>query len=191
MPAKLGFLTVRLHEEHGYFGGYLVVNHQARPLEFHCTLPVKPSKAQVILYGSTIEDFVCGEQIGKTLVSRAKVAADLVITDTRAVLAMSLVSDTPILQVDVGMPNPIATKQSDSDSRAQATTILGLPFQSIVQATTLEAGNHRFFVPDGGKKHQSLLEKVLSELGENFDFAEPFTRIVEALIEAHPTTKAA
>ncbi len=52
---SLGFISVRHHAEHGYFGGYLIVNSLGRPLEFHCTLPVKPSRAQELLYGATLE----------------------------------------------------------------------------------------------------------------------------------------
>lgn len=47
----LGFLTVVEHKQHGLFGGYLVLNQVGRPLEFHCTAPVKPNRAQEILYG--------------------------------------------------------------------------------------------------------------------------------------------
>ena len=67
MTESLGFLSVRRHPEHGYFGGYLITNSIARPLEFHCTMPVKPSRAQELLYGPTMDAFVCGEQIAKVM----------------------------------------------------------------------------------------------------------------------------
>ena len=47
----LGFLTVLEHPQHGLFGGYLLLNLAGRPVEFHCTAPVKPNRAQQILYG--------------------------------------------------------------------------------------------------------------------------------------------
>ncbi len=40
-PAALGFLTVLEHES-GLTGGYLLLNTLGRPLEFHCTAPIKP-----------------------------------------------------------------------------------------------------------------------------------------------------
>ena len=51
----LGFLTVVEHPQHGLFGGYLLLNHGGRPLEFHCTAPIKPNRAQEILYGPTLD----------------------------------------------------------------------------------------------------------------------------------------
>ena len=42
----LGFLTVLEHEHLGLVGGYLILNTAGRPLEFHCTAPVKPNRAR-------------------------------------------------------------------------------------------------------------------------------------------------
>ena len=44
LPA-FGFLTVVEDDEHGYFGGYLVLSELGRPLEFHCSTPIFPSQA--------------------------------------------------------------------------------------------------------------------------------------------------
>ena len=68
---KLGFLTVVEDQKSGLFGGYLVLNSAGRPLEFHCTAPVKPTRAQEILYGPTLKSYLYGEQIGKTLLDHA------------------------------------------------------------------------------------------------------------------------
>ena len=68
----IGFMTVVESAEHGFFGGYLVLNHTGRPLEFHCTAPVRPNRAQEILYGPTLKPYLYGEQIGKTLWSQTK-----------------------------------------------------------------------------------------------------------------------
>ena len=59
----MGFLTVVEHPEFGLFGGYLLLNWAGRPLEFHCTAPLKPNRAQEILYGPTLEPFLYGEQM--------------------------------------------------------------------------------------------------------------------------------
>ena len=54
LPA-IGFLTVTRDLEQGLFGGYLLLNALGRPLEFHCTAPVRPNRAQEILYGPTLD----------------------------------------------------------------------------------------------------------------------------------------
>ena len=69
---SIGFLTIREYEELGLIGGYLVLNVNGRPLEFHCTAPVRPNRAQQILYGPTLEPFLFGEQIGQALVSKGR-----------------------------------------------------------------------------------------------------------------------
>src|SRR5258708_9642 len=87
-PPALGLLTLVAHEQHGLFGGYLVLNHNGRPLEFHCTAPVKPNRAQEILYGPTLEPFLYGEQIGRTLIEKSAVEVRLICTDLAPVLAV-------------------------------------------------------------------------------------------------------
>ena len=53
--SALGFLTVVPHEQHGLFGGLLILDSGGRPLEFHCTAPVKTNRAQEILFGPMLE----------------------------------------------------------------------------------------------------------------------------------------
>ena len=86
--SAIGFLTVLEHAEQGLFGGYLVLNATGRPLEFHCTAPVRPNRAQEILYGPTLAPFLYGEQIGQTLLAKAKTEPLLVCTDVEPALAV-------------------------------------------------------------------------------------------------------
>src|SRR5687767_13690884 len=95
--ACLGFLTVIEHAELGLFGGYLVLNAAGRPLEFHCTSPVKPNRAQEILYGPTLRPYLFGEQIGQTLIAKAKNEVALVCTDQPACLAAREFCDRPLV----------------------------------------------------------------------------------------------
>jgi len=83
----IGFLTVVEHDLHGLFGGYLLLNETGRPLEFHCTAPVKPNRAQQILYGPTLKPFLYGEQIGATLVNKPTLVPLAVLVDRPASLA--------------------------------------------------------------------------------------------------------
>ena len=94
-PLQLGFLTV-LHEPNGYLGGYLVVNGWGRPLEFRLTSAVQPNRVQQILYGDTLEAYVCADLIGKTLVEKAGIPVQLVVTDREEVLDLRLKLETPV-----------------------------------------------------------------------------------------------
>ena len=95
----IGFLTVIDHPQHGLFGGYLVLNLAGRPLEFHCTAPIKPNRAQQILYGPTLESFLYGEQIGSTLLGHAKTSPLVVCTDREPVLSLRDLVDMPVALV--------------------------------------------------------------------------------------------
>ncbi len=95
----LGFLTVRNNEESGLIGGYLLLNEVGRPLEFHCTAPVKPNRAQQILFGPTLEPFLYGEQIGQTLLLKGSVEPLAVYTDVEAALSVRDFVSTPVALV--------------------------------------------------------------------------------------------
>ncbi len=179
MPAKIGFLTVRRQLEHGYFGGYLVVNELARPLEFQCTLPIQPSRAQVVLYGPTIEDFVCGEQIAKSLISKGKLKPDLILTDSMPALAASLVCESPIAML----------VQSNQEAHRNA-SLMNLPEHSMLQVAPFKVGAYHFLMPAERGGLEATAQRVVDQLCEQFELSEPFQRIVDALIEAHPSTNA-
>ena len=89
----LGFLTVVADPQYGLCGGYLILNPAGRPLEFHCTTPIKPNRAQEILYGPTLESFLYGEQIGRTLIQQGGESPLVVFTDVEPVLCARLRAD--------------------------------------------------------------------------------------------------
>ena len=174
----LGFITVRHHSEHGYFGGYLILNQLGRPLEFHCTLPVKPSRAQSLLYGPTLDDFICGEQIAKALVTKAKLKPSLLLTDCTAVLAFEQIGDEPMALVEVNEPNANEAH-------------LRRPHQADANVKRIGSSGMRCCVSASSSVDNELLSTIAPQLAPHFDLTEPFQRIAEALLEAHPIVKAA
>jgi hypothetical protein len=177
MTVSLGFLSVRRHPEHGYFGGFLITNQVARPLEFHCTMPVKPSRAQTLLYGPTIDAFVCGEQIAKALVCKAKVKPDVVLTDCAAVLALSTVSDVSAALLHFEPESQPSGFHLPDGRVGELLRLRSEPWQLSVLASQADC--------------EASIAAILSQLGSNFDLTEPFQRVTEALLEAHPIAKAA
>ena len=110
----LGFLTVIEHPQYGLFGGYLVLNTAGRPLEFHCTAPIKPNRAQQILYGPTLESFLYGEQIGQTLVNQASIPPMLICTDREPALAAREHVSMPVVLVLPPEDAPVAEQSGES-----------------------------------------------------------------------------
>ncbi len=179
MVETFGFLAVRQHESHGFFGGLLVLNEHARPLEFHCTLPVAPSKAQRILYGQTLNDFLCGEQIAKALLCKAKLKPSLIVTDCSAVLAVQTVAKVRVVYMN-----------SNRDS--MATLAIPATSQSCVSLDVPHLNDKtELQVLDAHTSLHPSLAEEMTALNEKMDLAEPFQRITEALGEALPSVKAA
>jgi hypothetical protein len=164
----LGFLTVVDVTPHGLMGGYLLLNLAGRPLEFHCTAPVNPSRAQQILYGPTLEAFLYGEQIGATLIRKATQTPLVLLVDQKAALAVRENIDIPTALVCGEM----TAEHSSAPNQTGATTI---GRRQISTATR--------FASD----RDAIIARLVG-LDELFDLAEPFGRIREAIAEAQRMT---
>ena len=165
IPA-IGFLTATEHAEHGLFGGYLILNTSGRPLEFHCTAPLKPSRAQEILYGPTLAPFLFGEQIGQTLLAKARVRPFLVCTDAEPMLAAREFSDVPLLLVP-------SLEGSNLEPNLGERFALGRN-----QVVTTHLGDQAI-----------VIERWNTAQADSLDLLEPFTRIREALEEAQKSVR--
>jgi hypothetical protein len=152
----LGFLTVCDLGELGLVGGYLLLNLAGRPIEFHCTAPVRATRAQEILYGPTLAPFLYGEQIGRALVEKTSILPQAVIADCDALLAVQSFTTAPVLLL------------SSAATNASGLQTLQIGEQRLL-ATAEAAGDGR----------------LAAELAEaTIEFAEPFERIREAIREA-------
>jgi len=168
-----GFYTVVVHEQHGLFGGLLLLNRMGRPLEFHCTAPIKPNRAQEILYGASLESYLYGEAIGEALLAKATNAPQFLCVESAAALALRELTEIPIALVG-------------GDDRREPDN---MPLFRV--DTAHERGLHPFAF--GGRKlatakrfaaDETLLIERLKQLPEQFDLAEPFARIRGAIEEA-------
>jgi hypothetical protein len=178
----LGFLTVVVHPQHGLFGGYLLLNRLGRPLEFHCTAPVKPNRAQEILYGPTLEAFLYGEQIGRTLLDHATAEPGLICTDQPAAMCVRQHIKIPVVLV---LP---AGDDSDELISLSAGDQKIFRFDSAhgqdPHAAHFQCGRNRLAVPPGREDDCQRVIEQWGPLAETFDLAEPFVRIREAIAEA-------
>ena len=123
MSENLGFLTVIDQSPGGLTGGYLVLNRAGRPMEFHCTMPLTPDKIQQILYGDSLQPFLCGERIAQTLIQRSKTPVLTVLTNQAAVLPVLPLVSTPIIYVfeEFAKPQVSLAKNSLFENRPNDT----------------------------------------------------------------------
>jgi hypothetical protein len=177
--ATLGFLTVVEHAQHGLMGGYLLLNVAGRPVEFHCTAPVKPNRAQQILYGPTLEPYLYGEQIAGALVGKSTVEPLVVCTDVRPVLAVRELIAVPVALVLPPDPADHAAETSPvaTNYRVNAPHVLA-------NLSLFHVGQNRLAIATENETDRALLVERLAALGDRFDLAEPFGRIREAIEEA-------
>ncbi len=176
LPA-FGFLTVVEDEQHGFFGGYLVLSELGRPLEFHCSTPVLPSKAQRILYGRTLRSFVLGELIGQTLVQKTQLPVQVLLTDLEEMLGVGLFWRGDLAWVSrcrEPVPNDL-TQSSSAPTTPERPSLAVDDYQLTGSSTCCWS--------------PAALNEVLTPLVSYVDLAEPFERIREAIQEAQRATE--
>ncbi|MEA1949958.1 MAG: hypothetical protein U9N87_01120 [Planctomycetota bacterium] len=185
----LGFLTVLDYGPEGLFGGYLALNFSGRPLEFHCTAPIKPNRAQEILYGPTLEPYLYGEQIGQTLLSKAASRPLVVCTDQEAALAVRDFVDMPVALVysiederDAEESQPPVCDSTDDNS--QKIWRIDSAHAAGSDLAEFHLGRNHLAVSSRSGDDRRAITERLENLGESFDLSEPFTRIREAIEEA-------
>jgi hypothetical protein len=205
LKSAIGFLTVLDDPQHGLFGGYLLLNLAGRPLEFHCTAPVKPNRAQQILYGPTLEAFLYGEQIGHTLLDHAKTEPLVVCTDREPVLAVRDLVSLPVALVlpaedqaspaaaeemtAVSPPAEPAEPRAPSVPGSQRLLRLDAAHPAGPKLLTFLLGRNRLAVAQRAADDRHRIAERLAEWSESFDLAEPFTRIREAIEEAQQAAR--
>lgn len=184
-PPALGFLTVVEHAQHGLLGGYLVLNPSGRPLEFHCTAPVKPNRAQEILYGPTLQPYLCGDLIAHTLVSKAAVTPLALFTDHRPVLAVRQQLQIPcVLLTEECLETP--PPETSSETPGTVEYRLDPPQSALRGMHRFRWGGHAVAVEPAYAADESLLSQHLEHVvsSSDFDWSEPFERIRQAMEEA-------
>ncbi|MEL7264943.1 MAG: hypothetical protein AAFP69_09070, partial [Planctomycetota bacterium] len=77
----MAFYTVQHSETIGWTGGLMVLGRGGRPLEFHCTLPVRPSRTHEILFGPTLRSHLIGDRIAEVLLPRSRNAYEMLMCD--------------------------------------------------------------------------------------------------------------
>lgn len=164
---QLGYLTYVQLPTGGSVGGLLIVDQRARPIEFHCTAPVTPSKTQQILYGTTLRPAVLCDQIGKSLVNQVSSSPHLILTDEPLALT---------LRQTLGVPFALfVDRESFGDGS----------FPCDNENWTYEHSDCSLTVAADSVDDRRLVNDTLPKLEGNWELSEPIDRIREAVREAH------
>ncbi len=183
--SPLGFLTVVEDRKHGLFGGYLVLNRAGRPLEFHCTAPIRPNRAQEILYGPTLRPYLYGEQIGRTLLEKGSHSPAVVLTDCEPMLTAGEFITPPVVLV--------GGNEADAEARTDRRLGNGSGQKWRIDGAQSAEPNLRFFLVGGQRlalqrdadshDEDSVVQRIGAVVA-SLDLTEPFERIRAAIDEA-------
>ena len=184
-----GFLTVTENQRLGLIGGYLALNHLGRPLEFHCTTPVRANRAQEILYGTTLNAFLYGEQIAQALIKRAKVKPCAVLTDCSQVLTVQEFVEMPICYINRESSENekklaiYASEKNDSSSEDHD-GMDSIPCFSTFRWSEHGISRYKLMLPELVNGITAETVNELKNVSSTIDFLEPFERIRLAIEEA-------
>lgn len=169
-PPTFGFLTVVEVPQLGHCGGLLIVSHIGRPIEFHCTTPVAANRTQEIMYGETYAGFLYADQIGMSLVDKARQSPTIFVTDCPDVLPISELIDTPLILQENG-------EGKDSfDGRGLKSFTVNKRLIFCVNATS---------------EAMEPIRNHVDAFAQRLPLEEPFDRIRQAIHEAHTVVRAA
>jgi len=153
----LGFYQVVEQPSGEISGGVLVTSHLGRPIEFQCSLPVKPNATQQTLYGPTLRPFLIGELIAKALRDRLQIVPDVLFIDQPEALNGTHWGSLPVF---CSTETPDATFQREFRDEKYW----------IASEKELEL--------------EHVLEKMAQFVPQSADLKEPLLRVEQALKEA-------
>jgi hypothetical protein len=180
-----GYLSMLEYPEHGFFGGYLIVSLLGRPMEFHCTAPVRPSHAQRILYGPTLEPYLLGEQIAGSLLDVAKLTPSLILTNREATLHARPRAGGPRVWLIEKSDRSEGLAHPECSSTPGASSLFcRSEMDAAASHKSFQIGSQALQLPLGYESEQDAVSRLLLELAQQVEIAEPFGRIEEAIREA-------
>jgi len=153
----LGFYQVVEQPNGEMCGGVLITSHLGRPIEFQCSLPVRPNATQQTLYGPTLRPFLIGELIAKALKDRLQVLPDVLFVNQPEALNNQTWNSIPIL----------CSTESD---------------EAIFQQDFRE--EHYWVASKQEKDVTNILEKMTEYVPDSAELQEPLVRVEQALKEA-------
>lgn len=176
--ATIGYFTTVESERTGWTGGLLVLNSAGRPLEFQCTLPIRPTRSHEILFGSTLREHLIAEVIGPTLLQKCRTPISLLCCQQVEALALQENLSTKTNYLTGTTETSRATvvglvEESDGTSASAISSLDGHESLEIANASILVA-----------MEQVEAARDAIAKLSDLMDTTEPFERITEAIREA-------
>src|SRR3989304_3657280 len=106
----LAFLDLAVFEDGAALrGGCLVTDGMTRPLEFRVSGPIRPSSLQKVLYGDTLQEYICTDLIGLPMLQGLETKPDIILVRDAEFLKLRPKTELAALWVRAtvdGQPEP-------------------------------------------------------------------------------------
>jgi hypothetical protein len=135
-------------------GALMLTDARVRPLHFAFVSPIRPTKIQRILYGSTLDEHVSVDVIAKKLLADLPVVPDVLLVDTQDLIVVRRIADMPtafLRRVAGDVAGSLSSLHYDTGANVD---------------------------------DQETVGQILASLEMQVDLVEPFERMREALKEA-------
>ncbi len=165
-PTTIAYYTVVEDDHTGWTGGLLLLNRAGRPLEFQCTLPVRPTRAHEILFGTTLRGHLIGEVIGPLLVNKCRLPISMLCCDQPEALKLDSCVDVPLALVCEAAEGEEGPITDDMLSNSATVHLAGATLRVPIEQSDEVLG-------------------LIKQFEDLPDAVEPFERIREAIAEAH------
>jgi hypothetical protein len=163
--ATIAYYTVVDEERTGWTGGLLLLNSGGRPLEFQCTLPVRPTRAHQILFGPTLRDHLIGDVIGPLLVDKCRTEISLLCCDQPEALR---------IKSSVSFPLALLVEAAENEEGP-------ITDETLINSTAVPLAGATLRVD---RQQADFVREIAAKLEDFPDAVEPFERIRQAITEA-------
>lgn len=181
---SVGYLDTTESEPIGFYGALLVVSENARPVEFHCTQPIRPKPAQKVLYGATLSPSLLADQIPRALLNKSRSKLGLILVNDPKLMALRNLIEIPMALIgESGSP---ATSSENSGASIAADHQLVIGDLSFFSFENIEVAVSRSHDSD-----QDIVRQALISISRSVDVDEPFERLTIAMEETCKSSQSA
>ena len=152
----LSYFTCPQDAAGAFLGALMLTDYRARPVHFSFVSPIRPTRFQRILFGSTLEEHVNIDVVGQKLLKDIPSVPDVLFVDRQELVALRQITD---------IPTAFLSRSADDEADAARLTTLAYDTSSNTE-------------------DEEIVGRILASLETFVDLIEPFNRMREALKEA-------
>ena len=117
--ASLSYLDVVALSNDRFLGGLLTVNELGLPTEFHYSDPIRPSKLQLSLYGTTLGRYVMVDVVGKGLLDASQARNAPVVVGHSDLLELATKTKRPLCKMTATNLRPLGDLGEVKENNAE------------------------------------------------------------------------